>query len=308
MMTQPTLRLLAVEDSPVYLELLAETLKHVPGVELEREFARNGKEALRKFRSFRPQMVLLDIHLPDSLGLDLLEAFLKIAPATHIVMLTSDAQAEHVFRARQLGAQGYILKPFQAKRVYQAIETCLVSGCAEGEPEHQVDAQTVADYFAPEDAALAKETSRTAAKEFQSFGHIASTWRVLSIDADTQNQRNIAAFFAAHMTHFDAAYSAAEGWARVEMQPYDVVLIAASLEDMDACQLANQIRLKTQQNPVGPCLLLMCRPVDDIPAGRLQLAGIQGRLNTPIHAVDLKKALEPFARLYAEAAHEQYLF
>ena len=68
-----------------------------------------------------PDVVLLDCRLPDTHGLSLLAWIRRLCPGTAVVMMTADASPETVVRAKALGAQGVMLKPFDMGGVADAL-------------------------------------------------------------------------------------------------------------------------------------------------------------------------------------------
>lgn len=75
--------------------------------------ARNGKEALKQFTAFRPDLILLDLGLADDdmTGFDVLAHVRRNDLAVHVVILTAQAGEEHQLRGLNLGADNYLVKP-----------------------------------------------------------------------------------------------------------------------------------------------------------------------------------------------------
>ena len=84
--------------------------------------ANSGNEAREKFESFKPDMAILDICLPDADGLELLREFKALDEDLLVLMITAEALSESVFRAFKLGAEDYIGKPFNLDAVEEVIE------------------------------------------------------------------------------------------------------------------------------------------------------------------------------------------
>ena len=85
--------------------------------------ASNGIEAVEKYVEVKPDVVLMDITMPDMDGLEALRLIKEKDPAAKVVMCTAMGQQAMVARAVELGAQQFIVKPFQADRLMQAIDT-----------------------------------------------------------------------------------------------------------------------------------------------------------------------------------------
>ena len=75
--------------------------------------ARNGDEALRLVDELEPDLILLDVHLPDMSGLDVLQRLRAAGNVAGVVMVTADRDAEVVRAALHGGAMQYLVKPFE---------------------------------------------------------------------------------------------------------------------------------------------------------------------------------------------------
>ena len=75
-----------------------------------------------------PEIVLLDIHLNDVSGIDILEKLKSIYPETYIIVITGDHDKGFLLRAIQLGANGYLYKPFKMADLEHAILTVIETG------------------------------------------------------------------------------------------------------------------------------------------------------------------------------------
>lgn len=84
--------------------------------------ASNGVEAIEKYSKLNPDVVLMDITMPDMNGLDALEKIKEIDPKAKVIMCTAVGQQAMVARAVELGAQQFIVKPFQAERLLAAVD------------------------------------------------------------------------------------------------------------------------------------------------------------------------------------------
>jgi DNA-binding NarL/FixJ family response regulator len=70
----------------------------------------NGLEAVRKAEELQPDLVLMDIGLPELNGIEAARQILKVAPYSRIVFVTQESSPEVVEETRRLGAYGYVLK------------------------------------------------------------------------------------------------------------------------------------------------------------------------------------------------------
>lgn len=120
-----TSTVLYVEDSPSNLRLVERVLAQRPAVELLT--ATRGEEGIRLAREQRPDLVLLDLHLPDVTGNEVLRR-LREDPATGeipVVVVSADAIPSQVERLLAAGAHAYLTKPFDLARFLELVDEAL---------------------------------------------------------------------------------------------------------------------------------------------------------------------------------------
>jgi CheY-like chemotaxis protein len=83
--------------------------------------AKNGSEALRKFAKKKPQVVFLDLSLPDSEGLDVLKRLKGLKPSIPIIVISSMASKEISEKVIQLGAFAYLEKPLSVMKIREVL-------------------------------------------------------------------------------------------------------------------------------------------------------------------------------------------
>lgn len=108
-------RVLVVDDDMLIREVLKAILRS-EGFKVVGE-ARDGEAGIAQTDSLRPDIVCLDINMPGMSGLDALKLLREKFPQLRVVMITGDATTATVREAVSFGAAGYIIKPFNAKRV-----------------------------------------------------------------------------------------------------------------------------------------------------------------------------------------------
>ena len=119
-MSQTDLKLLLVDDSEVVRMGLRALLDAASGFSVIGE-ADSVKTAVQNSRELKPDVILLDIHLPDGTGLDACRQILRHSPDSRILVLTSEADERLVDQAIRAGAHGYLLKEINAQALIQAI-------------------------------------------------------------------------------------------------------------------------------------------------------------------------------------------
>ncbi len=114
-------RILLVDDHEVVRLGLKSLLERYPQFDVVGE-ASSGREALEATGLLRPDVVVMDIRLPGTSGIEACEEIVNRYPATRVIMLTSYAEDEMLFSAIRAGASGYILKQIAAEEFVRALE------------------------------------------------------------------------------------------------------------------------------------------------------------------------------------------
>ncbi len=113
-------RVMLVDDHLLFLQGL-QYLMETYGVEVVGK-ARNGEEALVKAKIIKPDIILLDIRMPECSGLEVLKQIKKEMPDTKVIILTTSEDDEDLFTAMKYGASGYLLKNTDGKKLIQYLE------------------------------------------------------------------------------------------------------------------------------------------------------------------------------------------
>ena len=109
------IRLLLADDHHLFRRGLASLLEKESGFEVVAE-ADDGADAIRKAQAIKPDLVLMDIHMPGVNGLEATRQITRILPATRIVILTISEDDEHLFEAIKCGAHGYLSKKVEPEK------------------------------------------------------------------------------------------------------------------------------------------------------------------------------------------------
>jgi DNA-binding NarL/FixJ family response regulator len=120
--TQAQIRILTVDDHPLIREGIAAVIEGQPDLVLIGE-ATNGREAIESFRMHQPDVVLMDLQMPEMGGIEAIIGIRAEYPEARIVVLTTykgDMQAVRAFKA---GASGYLLKSMLRKELLDTIRS-----------------------------------------------------------------------------------------------------------------------------------------------------------------------------------------
>lgn len=85
--------------------------------------AGNGRDAVTQVKQLAPDVVVMDVSMPDLNGIDATALILEDLPQTRVVILSMQGSVEHVYRALQAGAHGYILKESAGKVLVEAVRS-----------------------------------------------------------------------------------------------------------------------------------------------------------------------------------------
>ncbi|MCR4294773.1 MAG: response regulator [Elusimicrobia bacterium] len=124
-------KILVVDDDADTRRILRYILEPLTAV-IEAE---GGADALRKIKSERPQLVLLDLVMPEVGGLEVLDSGMRDDPALKIVMLTGQADIGVARNALERGARAFITKPIDPERLREVVEDLLSSEGGGGDAE-----------------------------------------------------------------------------------------------------------------------------------------------------------------------------
>lgn len=123
-MINPKIPIVIIDDHSLIREGLKTILSRNARYDIVGE-SDNGHEGLRIVTRLKPDVVLLDLSLPDIGGLNLIRDILKAAPGIRILIISMHSKIDYIAKAFQLGAMGYIVKESAAETLLEAIELIL---------------------------------------------------------------------------------------------------------------------------------------------------------------------------------------
>ena len=111
-------------DDAIFMRTLISDILSGSGYEVVGQ-AETGAQAVERYQQLLPDLVTMDIVMPDMGGIDAVKEITKIDPAARILMCSAMGQQALVVEAIQAGAKDFVVKPFQPARVLEAVARVL---------------------------------------------------------------------------------------------------------------------------------------------------------------------------------------
>jgi two-component system, chemotaxis family, chemotaxis protein CheY len=111
-------------DDAIFMRTMIGDILTQAGFQIVGE-AETGVQAVDKYRSLKPDLVTMDIVMPDMGGIDAVREIIKEDPSAKILMCSAMGQQALVIEAIQAGARDFVVKPFQPSRVLEAVQRVL---------------------------------------------------------------------------------------------------------------------------------------------------------------------------------------
>ena len=109
-------------DDAAFMRMMIKDILTKNGYNIVGE-AENGAKAVEKYNELKPDLVLMDITMPEMDGIEALKKIKASDPNASIIMCSAMGQQAMVIESIQSGAKDFIVKPFQADRVLEAVQT-----------------------------------------------------------------------------------------------------------------------------------------------------------------------------------------
>lgn len=113
-----------VVDDAAFMRMMIRDVLTKNGYEVLGE-AENGAKAIEKYKEIKPDLVIMDITMPEVDGIQAVKEIKAFDPNAKVVMCSAMGQQAMVIEAIQAGARDFIVKPFQADRVIEAVKKVL---------------------------------------------------------------------------------------------------------------------------------------------------------------------------------------
>ena len=115
-----SMKILIADDHPVVREGLSAMLNRQPDIEVVGE-AENGRECVEKTRELRPDIVLMDLRMPEMDGVEAMRQIAATNPEVRFIVLTTYDNDEYIFKGIEAGARAYLLKDSPREELFKAI-------------------------------------------------------------------------------------------------------------------------------------------------------------------------------------------
>lgn len=109
-----------VVDDAAFMRITIKNMLSKNGFEIAGE-AENGMQAIQKCAELQPDIITMDITMPEVSGIDALKEIMKVRPQTIVIMVSAMGQEGMVKEAVMLGAKGFVVKPFKEEIIMAAL-------------------------------------------------------------------------------------------------------------------------------------------------------------------------------------------
>ena len=118
-------RTILVVDDAAFMRMMIRDILAKEGYRIEE--AVNGRDAVEKYDQVAPDLVTLDITMPEMNGIDALKAIREKDPNARVIMVSAMGQQQMIVEALESGAMDFIVKPFQPTKVLETVKKCLAA-------------------------------------------------------------------------------------------------------------------------------------------------------------------------------------
>lgn len=176
-----TIRTILVDDEKLAIQGLELRLAAFDDVEIIGTCA-NGREAIRKIKTEKPDLVFLDIQMPGFDGFSVVKGVMEIEPPLFVFVT---AYEEHAIRAFEANAVNYLMKPVDADKLADTIERVRTRIAEKRSAEEAEKLMTVLSEVAPEKAEEMAESDGEAAERFERLINIKDRGQIFRVEVDT---------------------------------------------------------------------------------------------------------------------------
>jgi two-component system, chemotaxis family, chemotaxis protein CheY len=117
-------RTVLVCDDALFMRTMVKDILSQAGFTVVGE-AENGQQAVEQYKKLKPDLVTMDIIMPEMGGIEAVKKIMEVDPQARILMCSAMGQQALVLEAIQVGAKDFVVKPFQPSRVLEAVQRVL---------------------------------------------------------------------------------------------------------------------------------------------------------------------------------------
>lgn len=176
-----TIRTIIVDDEKLAIQGLQLRLEKYPDVEII-DTCSNGREAIRKIKTEKPDLVFLDIQMPGFDGFSVVKGVMEIEPPLFVFVT---AYQEHAVRAFEANAVNYLMKPVEDDKLADTLERVRIRMAEKKSAEEAERLKTVLAEVAPDAMEALPEEADAAAPRYEQLINIKDRGQIFRIDVDT---------------------------------------------------------------------------------------------------------------------------
>ncbi|MBL0318245.1 MAG: response regulator [Alphaproteobacteria bacterium] len=307
------LTILIVEDERLYRTIASQTLtghKKIMSQEKEKGYA--------LFLEHCPDIVFLDISLPDGSGLELLKTMKEFDPAVFVVMMTKSSYSQDVNQSIIYGANGYIIKPFNQQHIDLYLERFYEENPKREMKEickrrnrygeewvrYQQDKGLFDEYVLSSSVMGGTRPLDEVSAELKER---IDNWSVLYIDQNIDNIRHVEIGLSDYGCKVDVSLSGQDASEKLLSSVYDIIFVECSLNDVDGYQLANMLRNHEKKLPRYTYVMGIVADQHEGNTQKWQLSGMDGVMVKPLSIQDIYNKIVLFAQRSLEKGEQEFV-
>jgi len=306
MKTDNNLSVLIVEDEEIFSDLAYQVFEGY-----HRYIANSAIEGLEKYEKLCPDIVMLDIGLPDMSGLELLAKIKEYDPEAFVVMLTKSRIAHDVSEAKKHGAAGYILKPFSYNKVRDCIEKYkeYKTKLNELSPDERADnlIRNLHIEALDKDLILQQSQDKKLSEHQRAVNEAIRNWSILFVDDYPTNREKAGKQLQKLGCSVELAASGEIALQKLNRKEYDFILLDSNMNPgMSGYDTAKKIReIENEKNLKKSIIVAMVDYTDEIEKKLWINAQMDDYIKKPTRFFDLRQKIEKYINLILEKTNGQ---
>lgn len=263
--------ILLIDDDAAMIQMVEDILALTP---CQLHSFMDYREGLRYAMTSPPQLILLDVHMPEVNGLELLSQFRKMKATQHtpVVMVTGDSQLETVQSAKQMGVSAYVLKPFKPAVLIKTLENILARPLLSPLQQTQLQPEPVG-------------------KPYQAPVPRSQQQQLMVIDDEPMMHQLIQDIFSGSSLQVISYTDPHQALRDIMLHPPQVLLSDVNMPAFNGVQLAQQLK-KMRSTYHLPIVLMSGEPAERLPREIHDLQ-VESFLAKPFTPAQLLNVLQP---------------